>query len=60
MDINDMRVVMTVLAFVAFIGIVAWAYGRERKDRFDDAARLPFSTEPGEDLVRIGMAENDR
>jgi cytochrome c oxidase cbb3-type subunit 4 len=59
MDINDLRVVMTLLAFVAFIGIVAWAYGRERS-RFDDAARLPFSGEPGEDLVRIGRAEGDR
>ena len=60
MDINDLRVVMTLLAFVAFIGIVAWAYGRERRGRFDDAARLPFSTEPGEDPVTIRRADNDR
>ena len=59
MDINDLRVVMTLLAFIAFIGIVAWAYGRERS-RFDDAARLPFSTEPGEDRVAIGTVANDR
>jgi len=43
MDINDLRVVMTVLAFVAFIGIVVWAFSRKRKRDFDEAARLPFS-----------------
>jgi len=60
MDINDLRVVMTVLAFVAFIGIVAWAYGRERKDKFDDAARLPFDSEPGEDLAMVKVTEDDQ
>ena len=43
MDINDLRVVITVLAFVAFLGIVVWAYSRKRKRDFDEAARLPFS-----------------
>ncbi len=43
MDIDDLRVVMTVLSFVAFLGIVAWAYSRKRKRDFDEAARLPFS-----------------
>jgi cytochrome c oxidase cbb3-type subunit 4 len=43
MDINDLRVVMTVLAFVAFSGIVVWAFSRKRKRDFDEAARLPFS-----------------
>jgi cytochrome c oxidase cbb3-type subunit 4 len=50
MDINDLRAVITVLAFVAFIGIVVWAYSRKRKHDFDEAARLPFSgTDFGED-----------
>jgi cytochrome c oxidase cbb3-type subunit 4 len=43
MDIDDLRVVMTVLSFVVFLGIVAWAYSRKRKRDFDEAARLPFS-----------------
>jgi cytochrome c oxidase cbb3-type subunit IV len=42
MDIDDLRSLITVLAFVAFIGIVAWAYSRRRKPRFDEAAQLPF------------------
>jgi cytochrome c oxidase cbb3-type subunit 4 len=45
MDINDLRTLMTVLAFVAFIGIVVWAYSRKRQRDFDEAARLPFSGE---------------
>ena len=52
MDINDLRVVITVLAFVAFIGIVVWAYSRKRKHDFDEAARLPFSGKDfGEDAA---------
>jgi cytochrome c oxidase cbb3-type subunit 4 len=52
MDINDLRVVITVLAFVAFMGIVIWAYSRKRKRDFDEAAMLPFAAENfGEDGV---------
>lgn len=39
MDINDIRAAITVASFVAFIGIVWWAYGARRKARFDRAAR---------------------
>jgi cytochrome c oxidase cbb3-type subunit 4 len=45
MDINDFRSLQTVLAFIAFIGIVIWAWGRKRKKPFDDAANLPFADE---------------
>ena len=33
----------TVLAFVAFVGIVAWAFGRGRRKAFDEAANAPFA-----------------
>jgi cytochrome c oxidase cbb3-type subunit IV len=33
----------TVLAFVAFIGIVVWAYSSRRKQAFDEAANAPFA-----------------
>jgi cytochrome c oxidase cbb3-type subunit 4 len=46
MDIDDMRAAMTVLSFVAFLAIVAWAYGRGRSGRFGAAAQLPFDDEP--------------
>lgn len=45
MDINTLRGIATVLAFVAFIGVCWWAFGSRRKKRFDEAANLPFADE---------------
>lgn len=45
MDINDFRVIFTVVSFVTFTGIVFWAYSGRSKDGFDEAARLPFEEE---------------
>ncbi len=45
MDINVLRSLVTVAAFVVFIGILVWAYRPSRKDQFDDAAQLPFRSE---------------
>ncbi|MBL8350119.1 MAG: cbb3-type cytochrome c oxidase subunit 3 [Burkholderiaceae bacterium] len=42
MDVNDLRSIATLLMFVAFVGIVAWAWGAKRRAAFDDAAQLPF------------------
>ena len=42
MDINTIRIAVTVISFVTFIGILIWAYsGGARKD-FNEAAMLPF------------------
>lgn len=43
MDINDMRSLVTVLAFATFIGIVLWAYSGRRRAAFEEAANLPFT-----------------
>jgi cytochrome c oxidase cbb3-type subunit 4 len=43
MDINLLRSVMTVLAFVSFLGIVWYAYRWRSKAGFAEAARLPFA-----------------
>ena len=43
MNLDDMRVALTVLSFLVFIGIVAWAYSRRRRQDFDEAGHLPFS-----------------
>jgi cytochrome c oxidase cbb3-type subunit 4 len=43
MDINDLRTIFTVLAFVGFVGIVWWAYSGKRKASFDEAAKLALS-----------------
>ena len=42
MDINDLRSLFTVLAFIAFVGIVWWAYSDRRKKTYDEAALLPL------------------
>lgn len=42
MDLNDLRSAVTLLAFIAFAGVVAWAWNRRRLADFDEAARLPF------------------
>ena len=41
-DVNTLRAMATVLSFIAFIGIVAWAYSRRNAADFEEAARLPF------------------
>jgi len=45
MDINVVRELVTVASFLAFVAIVAYAVWPANKERFDDAARLPFDEE---------------
>ena len=42
MDINTMRSVVTLLAFVIFLGIIWWAMSRRNQANFEEAAQLPF------------------
>jgi cytochrome c oxidase cbb3-type subunit IV len=42
MDINDLRILVTLLSFGVFVGIVRWALLRHNQPRFDEAAQLPF------------------
>jgi len=42
MDINFLRIVITVAALAAFLGIVWWAYAPARKQRFERDAYLPL------------------
>ncbi len=45
MEINVLRSIVTVAAFVVFVGILLWAYTPSRRAEFDDAAQLPFKSE---------------
>ncbi|KRB99023.1 cytochrome oxidase [Hydrogenophaga sp. Root209] len=45
MDINDLRSIVTVVSMLTFLGIVAWAWSKRNKERFDEAAQLPFQDE---------------
>jgi cytochrome c oxidase cbb3-type subunit 4 len=38
----DLTIFLLVL-IAAFVGIVAWAFGRKRKARFEKDARIPFN-----------------
>ena len=46
MDVNDLRIIVTLLSFAAFIGIVVWVWSRRNRARFDEAQMLPFIDEP--------------
>jgi cytochrome c oxidase cbb3-type subunit 4 len=47
MGIDELRIGVTLMSFIAFIGIMVWAWSRRNKARFDEAAMLPFTDEPG-------------
>ena len=42
MDVNDLRIVVTLLSLAVFIGILVWAWSRRNAARFNEAAQLPF------------------
>ena len=42
MDINTLRVLVTLLSFIVFIGIVVWVWRHRQTGEFDEAANLPF------------------
>ena len=41
-DINLLRIGVTVVSFVVFVGIIAWAASPRNRERFEQAARLPL------------------
>jgi cytochrome c oxidase cbb3-type subunit IV len=53
MDINDLRILITVVSFAVFAGIVAWAWSSRQRARFDEAANLPFADSdlPGDSRI---------
>jgi cytochrome c oxidase cbb3-type subunit 4 len=42
MDITTLRSLVTLTLLLVFVGIVAWAWSGRNRQRFDEAARLPF------------------
>jgi cytochrome c oxidase cbb3-type subunit IV len=41
-DINDLRVLLIVILFVAFLGLCLWAWSSRRRADFDASAALPL------------------
>jgi len=51
LDINVLRSIVTVVLFVLFIALIIWAWSKDRKQEFDEAANIPFEgNEISEDL----------
>jgi cytochrome c oxidase cbb3-type subunit 4 len=42
MDVNILRIAVTVLSFFLFAGIVVWALSSRNRAAFDEAQQLPF------------------
>ncbi len=45
MDLNTLRSLVTLLSFIVFIGIVWWAWSGSNRNRFQEAAMLPFAND---------------
>jgi cytochrome c oxidase cbb3-type subunit 4 len=60
MDINDIRIMWTVISFLVFLAIIAWAYSRGAQGSFDEAAQLPFQDEDRPATARPASGENAR
>lgn len=43
MDLYILRIALTVLGFVCFLGICIWAYSGYARKGFDEAAMIPFT-----------------
>ena len=39
MDINDLRIAVTLVSFLAFLGIVFWAYLPKRRQKLEQQGR---------------------
>ena len=57
MDVNDLRIAVTVIGFISFVGICAWAWSRSARKGFDEAAMLPFSED---DDTPAGKTDGDK
>ncbi|MBL0089211.1 MAG: cbb3-type cytochrome c oxidase subunit 3 [Ideonella sp.] len=42
MELNVLRSAMTLISFIVFLGIIVWAWNRQRSASFDEAANLPL------------------
>ena len=50
--------VLTVLSFVIFVGIVAWAWSKRRRAAFEEAANAPFALP--DDVDECGLKVNGK
>ena len=53
MDVNDLRIAVTVSSFVLFLALMAYTWSRSRKADHEEAAMLPFR----EDAAPAGLPQ---
>jgi len=46
-DVNDLRIAVTLVSLLTFVGLMVWVSLRRNRPGFDEAARIPFA-EDGE------------
>ena len=56
LDVNSLRAIVTVVSFLAFLGIVVWAWSRRNQAAFDEAARLPFLADEAPQAARAAAS----
>ena len=45
MDLNDLRVAITLVSLLLFVALMAWTWWPGRQPALEEAARLPFEGE---------------
>jgi len=58
MDVNDLRIIITLASLVLFLALMAHTFSRRRKASFEAAAMLPFEDEAGP-APRAARAEGE-
>jgi cytochrome c oxidase cbb3-type subunit IV len=43
MDLNTLRILVTIVSFIVFVGIVIWVWRNRNTKDFKEAANLPFN-----------------
>ena len=52
MDVNDLRITVTLASLVLFLLLMAHTFSRRRKAEFEEAAMLPFREEVAPEAIR--------
>ena len=61
MNIGILQGIGTILAMAAFIGVCVWAWSSKNKQRFDEAAQLPFMDDDlGTDNPEINNSQDSQ
>jgi len=55
-DLNILRSLLTVALFALFLGIWMWAWSKDRRKEFEDAANIPFM----EDEISATLQEDKK